>query len=349
MVRSRAMRRGQHLPVKGRSVLLALVAAVTLLAAAPAVSSASVSFNVTGKWVCSNRGTVKPVAGARVELWHDISYWFDDKLGATHTASDGSFSFGVRADSNFDLYAKVVLNDDNGTSLGDWYSFSDWDTDTNTVGSHSGTVGLGTWQISKDNGSGTPKRAIWPGAHNAYGNYRTVIGARPPDSHFSVSADFPCCGTPFSTLDTVHWPSGYATGTGGSDPDGGYSTSFHEFAHSVRHSFDGNFAHFLFDAARFGYPRTHSLCSNTNQGFAFNEGWAEYWAHTLGSCTSNTQDFNYEGNVATALDGLEKCSSRPTMCACCGRTGRRPGGQLTAQGLPGPVGPHPGPRPAPYP
>src|SRR5206468_5868213 len=43
------------------------------------------------------------------------------------------------------------------------------------------------------------------------------------------------------------------------------------------------------------------------------EGWAEYWAHTLGTCTSNTQDFNYEGNVATALDGLEKCSSRPTM------------------------------------
>ena len=57
----------------------------------------------------------------------------------SHTASDGSFNFGVRADSNFDLYAKVVLNDGNGTSLGNWYSFSDWDTDTNTVGSHSGT------------------------------------------------------------------------------------------------------------------------------------------------------------------------------------------------------------------
>jgi hypothetical protein len=299
-------------PLGPRRILVVLLGALALLAAAPAASDASVSFNVTGKWTCNNRGTVKPIAGARVELWHDISYWFDDKLGSTHTASDGSFNFGVRADSNFDLYAKVVLNDDNGTSLGNWYSFSDWDTDTNTVGSHSGTVGLGTWQISKDGGSGTPKCGIWQGAHNAYANYRQVIGSRPPDSHYSISAEFPCCGTPFTTTDTTRWPSGYQTGSSG-DQDGGYSVNFHEFAHSVRHSFDGGFAHFLFDVGRFNYAQNHNLCSNTNQGFAFNEGWAEYWAHTLSTCTSDITNYNYEGNVATALNGLEQCSSRPTL------------------------------------
>jgi hypothetical protein len=288
------------------------VIALALLGLVPATSQASVSFNVTGKWVCNNRGTVVPIAGARVELWHNISYWFDDKLGSTHTASDGSFNFGVRADSNFDLYAKVVLNDDAGTSLGNWYSFSDWDTDTNVVGSHSGAVGLGTWQISKDSGRGTPKCAIWQGAHNAYGNYRQVIGARPPDSHYSISADFPCCGTPFTTTDTTRWPSGYQTGSSG-DQDGGFSVNFHEFAHSVRHSFDGNFTHFLFDVGRFNYAQNHNLCSHTNNGFAFNEGWAEYWAGTLSTCTSNTADYTYEGNVATALNRLQQCSGRQTM------------------------------------
>src|SRR6266480_3448827 len=171
---------GRHSELLGsrRRVIVVLLAALALLAVTPAASDA-VTFNVQGKWTCSNRGKVIPVAGARVELWHEISYWPDDKLGSRHTAADGSFNFGVQSSSNFDLYAKVVLNDDNGTSLGNWYSFSDWDTETSTVGSHSGTVNLGTWQISKNNGSGTPRCAIWQGAHNSYANYRQVIGSRP--------------------------------------------------------------------------------------------------------------------------------------------------------------------------
>lgn len=306
------MQFGSAFHVSPRRVLLSLLGALALLAVTPAASEAAVSFDVKGKWVCNNRGKVIPVAGVRVELWRDISFWPDDKLGSTHTASDGSFSFGVRANSNFDLYAKLMLNDDTGVSLGNWYSFSDWGTDTSTVGSHSGIVNLGTWQISKDNGSGTPKCAIWQGAHNAYANYRQVVSNRPPDTNYSISADFPCCGTPFTTRDTTRWPSGYQTGYSG-DPDNGFSVNFHEFAHSVRHSFDGSFSHFLFDVARFDYPRSHSLCSNTNQGFAFNEGWAEYWAHTLTTCAGDPTNFNYEGNVATALNGLEKCSSRGTL------------------------------------
>src|SRR5436305_3970977 len=305
-------RSSRDLRSRARRGVLGLLGAMALLAVAPAASDATVNFNVTGKWVCNNRGTVSPIAGARVELWHSIDYWFDDKLGSTHAASDGSFNFGVQADSNFDLYAKVVLNDDKGVSLGNWYSFSDWDIETSTVGSHSGTVNLGTWQLSKDNGSGTPRCAVWQGAHNAYADYQKVVGSRPPDSHYSISADFPCCGTPFTTTDTTRWPGGYQTGQGG-DPDGGFSVNFHEFAHSVRHSFDGNFAHFLVDVARFNYAQNHNLCSHTNNGFAFNEGWAEYWAHTLQTCTSNTADYTYEGNVATALNGLEQCSSRATL------------------------------------
>lgn len=291
-----------------------LLAVVAVLAIPPASASADVTFQVKGKWVCNNRGTVIPLARARVELWRDVSFWFDDKFGAGHTASDGSFSFGVRAGSNFDLYAKLVLTDDDGVRLSNWYSLSgsEWSTETSRIRTHSGTVDLGAWQISRDNGAGTPKCAIWQGAHNAYANYRQVIGSRPPDTTYSISADFPCCGTPFTTTDTTRWPSGYQTGLGSGDQDGGFSVNFHEFAHSVRHSFDGSFLHFLGDVAAFQYPQNHTACKLTNPGFAFNEGWAEYWAHTLQTCGDGT-NFSQEGNVATALDGLEKCANRPTM------------------------------------
>jgi len=100
----------------------------------------------------------------------------------------------------------------------------------------------------------------------------------------------------------------------GGGPNSAYAVNFHEFAHSVRHSFDGNFAHFLFDAVRFGYPRSHSPCDKTNLGFAFNEGWAEFWATDWGAtppaappCGTATTDMEREGNVAAALYGLSQC------------------------------------------
>jgi hypothetical protein len=299
----RAVRRTLGLVVFGLLVVLAM---------APAGASASVSFEVKGQWVCNNRGTVTPLVGARVELWKNNSYWFDEKLGATHTASNGSYSFSLHADDNFDLYAKVVLNDDQGVHLGNWYSFSDWDTQTETTGSHSGLVNLGGYEIFKNGGSGTPDCATFQGAHNAYQNYKQLIGSPPPDSSYLISADFPCCGVPFTTLDTTHWPDNYETGYGPKDPDGGYAVNFHEFAHSVRQSFDGGALHFLADAARYGYLKNHELCLVSNEGFAFNEGWAEFWAKTPATCGDGT-NFNQEGNVAAALTGLEKCANRQTM------------------------------------
>jgi hypothetical protein len=289
--------------------------ALLLITLGAGVAQASVSFEVKGQWTCDNRGTVTPLAGARVELWRPggiSTLWIDEKLGATHTNANGAYSFSVRADDNFDLYSKVVMNDDQGVHLGNWYSLSDYDTETDTTGSHAGIVNLGNWQISHENGAGTPTCAAFQGAHNAYQNYKQVMGAPPPDSSYLISWDYPCCGVPFTLLDVTNWPDGYETGYGPKDPDGGYAVSFHEFAHSVRHSFDGGSLHFFYDAARFGYPKSHELCLVSNEGFAFNEGWAEFWAHTPGPC-SNPTDFNVEGNVAAALTGLEKCADRKTM------------------------------------
>jgi hypothetical protein len=311
MSSSQAAHRRTQSPAIHRIALAILLSVLGIAMVVPAGASASVSFDVKGQWLCNNHGTVSPLAGARVELWKSNTLWFDDNLGATHTSATGSYSFGVRADGNFDLYAKVVMNDDQGVHLGEWYSPSDWDTETGTTGSHTGLVNLGTYEISKDNGAGTPKCAVFQGAHNAYQNYKQIVGSPPPDSSYLISADFPCCGVPFTTLDTSHWPGGYETGYRG-DADGGYSVNFHEFAHSVRHSFDGNLLHFLADAAGYGYAKNHELCLVSNEGFAFNEGWAEFWAHTPATCGDGT-NFSQEGNVAAALTGLEKCANRATM------------------------------------
>jgi hypothetical protein len=314
------------LNLPGRRALVGLTAALALLAGAPAAAGAE-TVRVTGKWQCNNAGTVTPIAGARLEVWSEgtggyyLVGWADEKVGTLHTASDGRFNFTETSTYGARLYVKLVLNDDAGVSLGDWYSLSDWNAQTDTVGTaYAGrgtpppnrVVNLGTWEISRGGGSGTPKCAVWQGAHNAYANYRQVIGGAPPAGHFSISADFPCCAMPFTTLDTGHWPIDYPTGYR-SDPEGGFSTVFQEFAESVRHSLDGNSTHYLFDAVRFAYTRSHSLCTNTNQGFAFDAGWGEYWAHRLATCVNNPSDYTYEGNVATALDNLEKCSSRPLM------------------------------------
>lgn len=71
---------------------------------------------------------------------------------------------------------------------------------------------------------------------------------------------------------------------------------------------DGNFNHLVVDAVRFNYFRQHSCNSQTNEGFAFNEGWAEFWA---GSCKgfafygSSSTSYTIEGNVANGLRQLQ--------------------------------------------
>ena len=85
----------------------------------------------------------------------------------------------------------------------------------------------------------------------------------------------------------------------------------HEVAHIARHSMDGSFAHFSYDAARFWYLRNHHCGTKSNDGYAFNEGWAEFWANEChGTYVSKLTDYHYEGNVAEALRRLKSaCKS----------------------------------------
>ncbi|HET8822354.1 MAG TPA: hypothetical protein VFM57_12460 [Thermoleophilaceae bacterium] len=283
----------------------ALLIGTLVLGIVAAPAAAAVDYEVKGRWTCRDGTTVAPIAGARVELYRSRSWWPDERMRVAHTAADGSFDFFVRADSNSTFYVNLELIG-GGVDLENWYSPFNWSTESGKRKRPSGLVDLGTWEVARSGGaSGSPKCQIWQGAHDAYVDFRAVVGARPPTGDYGIEADFPCCGVPFTTTDTTRWPAGYPTGARN-------STSFHEFAHAMRHSFDGGFAHFLVDAGRFQYPQFHSSCKDTNQGFAFNEGWAEYWARSFETCGDGT-NLSQEGNVAAALTGLEGCSSRPQM------------------------------------
>lgn len=112
-------------------------------------------------------------------------------------------------------------------------------------------------------------------------------------------------GTPYSTTNIVRIPGKYKTIS--------YATAKHEFAHTIRHTYDGSLAHFLGDAAKYKYTQHHHCGKKTNYGFAFNEGWAAYWegaCHGKYGGNSKSGYYKYEGNVAKALRKLQKkCKS----------------------------------------
>lgn len=272
----------------------------------------SINFTIDGSWLCNSRGTVTPIEGARVEFWQQVSSWvdwFDRHISSTYTDAGGGYAGSFSSGHQHDFYARLVLNDDQGARLHNWWTGASWSIDTGTGSNTSGSIHHDL-VVSRDGGTRTPRAAVWQGARNATQEYRGTVGAPPPDADYDIAIETTVFPTPWSTLSTTHWPDGYDTR--GRDT---YSVNFHEFGHTVRHSMDGDFPHFLFDAIRFVYPRTHDPadCRNpTNLGFAFNEGWAEFWATDWGasppaSPCDATDNMELEGNVAAALYALSQC------------------------------------------
>jgi hypothetical protein len=93
-------------------------------------------------------------------------------------------------------------------------------------------------------------------------------------------------------------------------------TIFHEFGHTVGHVFDSpdNINHWNCDNFRWAYARTHYGNEIFNMHYAFNEGWANFWARARQSSSAlfNLTDPPVVGNedwvelhVANALLKLE--------------------------------------------
>jgi hypothetical protein len=279
-------------------------------------------FTIRGSFFSNHLGFIRPVQGAVVEIYRD-AWGYDDMVGKTKTNDDGSFEKRLWANDEDTYYAKLKLNDETGVYLHGSWSSDIWDINSYNRGSNSNPViDLGGTVISVDGGASTPKASIWQGSHHAYQEFITTTGFGPPTGDYEIRI-WKGFISPITYLSTTEWPDNYHTQVtfsnsdthpNGTDNFFDYKVNFHEFGHAIRHSFDGDFNHFSWDNTRFIYGRSHGLCDNTNSGFAFNEGWAEFWAEQprfFPTCTSlSSMDFETEFNVAMDLTRLMQCAGK---------------------------------------
>jgi hypothetical protein len=94
-------------------------------------------------------------------------------------------------------------------------------------------------------------------------------------------------------------------------------TFFHEFGHTIRFVADGSKTHWDWDNFRFNFGHKHNTDEVFNKGFAFSEGWAQYWAHAVNGSTvtpgpAGSLDWN-EGLIGARLADMAFKSSDEFM------------------------------------
>lgn len=251
-----------------------------------------------------------PLRHAKIEVWDSdvptASTVLDDFMNADFTDDNGNFLItGSGGDgynyswSRPDVYIRVSLEDNTGqVRLIDEFN----GTQSYIIGLHEfddvqGMVNIGEriLDTGKQPFFGT-KAMVWVGSRDAYDNYVVNAGELPPAGFYSIQYwSGVYAGTPWTNLNTTHWPIGYWNGD---------DTYTHEFAHSVRHSFDGDQNHFNNDVIQYGYIRGHIPSDKTNEAYAFNEGWAEFWEGSSASTYGDPTDMEIEGNVAHELNKI---------------------------------------------
>lgn len=90
------------------------------------------------------------------------------------------------------------------------------------------------------------------------------------------------------------------------DRSGRERTLFHESGHIVRHVADGDWGHWSGDNLLYRYARCHTGREISEEPYAFNEGWASYWAaarydghaRILGDVVKNGTTADYCAGVA---------------------------------------------------
>ena len=292
---------------------------------APTAQAEELRTRWTGSWLCNDRGNVTPLAGARVELWQRgidqlPKFLTDSLIAVQHADQNGAYEFNTVSDSEDDFYVRVLTDDNSKVRLESWWEWWPWFTDTATNQNDVAEQNFGSLAINARFFAKTasPECALWQGVRDAYLDFEALMGFPPPGGRRVVNAHAPVL-TPIAPYDMILWPPFYEAGPHVRDGDQLVPTKWttaHEFAHTFRHVYDGGPVHFFEDAARFLYPQMHKDCKATNLGFAFNEGWAEYWAgqfprdpetRLFRACADDQSKLYYEGNVALSLLGLEQC------------------------------------------
>jgi len=117
-------------------------------------------------------------------------------------------------------------------------------------------------------------------------DFHATRSAQPPDRALEIKRMSDVhFGTPHTFYDHIVIRTNWLHGT---TPDSRHNTLFHEFGHSLRHVADGPEHHWNWDNFRWAYARNHSGVEIFNTQYAFNEGWASFWAATRSDLTTPT-------------------------------------------------------------
>jgi hypothetical protein len=290
------------------SFMLYLVFIVSITANAV---SADHPVTAVGRVRCKVGSKYLPVPGVKVTLLDDDPI-VDDIMATGKTNAFGRFKlsgqggdlFGGKPDPK--IQVEYVYNGKEGNIEIEGALFNR--KDDSDKKSYAKSVNFGN--LDFDN----PHCRAYLMFHHVLREYHAFGIGKPPFTTLHVKTNALIHGgTPYTTTDVIRIPQSW-------DPIS-LKTAKHEFAHAVRHTFDGSLAEFLADVVKYGYARKHHCHLKTNLAFAYNEGWAQYYA---GECTGNKgTDYTIEGNVATALRRLaQKCrSSKGRMVAVLKRAG----------------------------
>jgi hypothetical protein len=288
-------------------------AVVAWIAAHPAHAANQVTVNGTLKCL----GDSLPLRRAEIVMVDSANDWtdaFDYVMGVSSTSEDGTFSFtgDSGGDSNPHVYLRVFYSDEAfRQSVGDVPRVKVSDELDRPRGEHTptrdhlvqtpATISFGDVWV----GGGNPSDCLlYKQSLDAYDDYAITTGQHHPSGHFNLRRYSGLyTGTPYTYYDRVEWPTNAATWPGARAVQ-------HEFAHSVRHVLDGDYNHWNWDLGRFAYGRIHDSCTNAIEGYAFNEGWAEFWAAQggCGAVGDTGTNPNVEGDIATLLTTLAACS-----------------------------------------
>jgi hypothetical protein len=293
--------------LRGASLVALMVSMLAAWLAPPASAERTI---YRGQFLCDDRGTVEPLGGMTVQLWKRGWDWLPVEISGGRvdegfTKADGTFRLTSTPDDD-NYFVRMALRDGHGVRLKDFWGINDWSIDIAQMRNDRPIRDYGGQRFSTPGQS--HKCAIWAGVHNAYEEYRTEVGSELPTRGVLIEADAVTAGVPLAPHTSIWWPGGFPVGYGGGGDD---SITRHEFGHVIRHGFDGDLGHFLGDVVTHNYLQTHEVCNHTGFGFAFNEGWAEYWARDFAPAPDcgRPGDMETEGNVAAALQDLEnKCA-----------------------------------------
>jgi hypothetical protein len=271
------------------------------------------NFVIRGQFLYVNEGDVQPLRGAQVEIFRYRSDWYDDRVDSTFTDDEGRFSRDLFASLDGDYYARLRLFSAE-VQVEDADNSSVWSIDTQHQTNRGGLIEVGSIQISRDAGHGTPRAAVWQGFRNAALEFQQTCGRPVPGGFLNVVV-FRGMITPLTFYDEVHWAHAYPSGTVFFPEQTAircYRAVSHEFGHVIRHLLDGSFFHWNDDSTLYLYGRSHGPCwtqpgTQANAGFAFNEGWAEYWSQDINCCQNGPDNEAMEGNVAHDLNRLSTC------------------------------------------